>query len=359
MIAQTGSLMWIEARTPEQAVAELSQGSPSGGPSVLKAGGMDLLDRMKEGIDNPGRLVNLRRAKGRGIDEIREVPADGKLPAALHIGALCTLSRLAEDPLVRRYFPALAQAVGGAATPQVRQAATLGGNLLQRPRCGYLRSKDHLCKKKGGTTCFAQNGENDFHAIFDNGVCAIVHPSAAATPLWALGARVRVLGPKGERELTLPELFVSPGEPGANLLREHHLDPAEVLTQVVVPLPQEGERSVYLKVKQKQSFDWPLGEVAVVLRPGKKGGQKVASARIVLGAAAAIPWRVEAAEAELLGLTRIDEAGLRRVGHAAVAGALPLQKNGYKVPLLSGLVQRAVALALSPSAPIFGDEVKR
>jgi xanthine dehydrogenase YagS FAD-binding subunit len=365
------SLIWIEARTAEQAVAEMAQDRAPGrsGPAVLKAGGIDLLDRMKEGIDNPVRLINLRRVKGHGMDQVREVRPEPTTVAMakaamkgdagsasgteLRIGALVTLARLAEDPLVRKHFPALAQAAEGAATPQIRQVATLGGNLLQRPRCWYLRSKDHLCKKKGGTMCFAQTGENDFHAIFDNGVCAIVHPSAAATPLWALAARVRTIGPKGERDLTLAELFMPPGEPGANLLRENHLDPAEVLTEVVVPLPQPGQRNLYLKVKQKQSFDWPLGEVAVVLRAGARGsGRAVAAARIVLGSAAAIPWRAEAAEAELLGLSRIDEAGLQKVGRAAVAGALPLGKNGYKVPLLSGLVQRAVAMALSGASEV-------
>ena len=346
-------LVWIEARTPEQAVAELAARREDLGTVVLKAGGVDLLDRLKEGLEAPGRLVNLRRAGGpEGLGEIRLSPAAAGAPAALHVGALVTLARLAEDPLVLRHVPALAAAAGGTATPQIRQAATLGGNLLQRPRCWYLRSALHPCKKKGGAVCYAQDGENDFHAIFDNAVCAAVHPSSTATALLSHGARFVALGPGGRREAPLEDLLLSPSAPGADLLRDHRLDPAEVLCALLVPVLPEGGRSVYVKLKQKQSFDWPLGEVAVVLRRGAGGA--VEDARIVLGAVAPTPLRAKAAEAALRGLSRADTARLQRVADLALGKARPLQKNGYKIELLKGLLKRALRQALDGG----GDDAK-
>lgn len=331
---------WIEVRTAAQAVAELAQ--PRGGAAMLKAGGLDLLDRMKEGLDQPARLINLRRLNDHGMAEVREL-AD---PPRLHIGALVTLARIAEDPLVRKHAPALAQAMAGAATPQVRQVATLGGNLLQRPRCWYLRSALHPCKKKGGKICFAQEGENELHALFDNAACAAVHPSSAATALVALDAGLEVLGAGGLRRMPIAELALSPGQPGFGFTRDHRLGPSEVLTGVQVPLT--GARSVYRKVKQKQSFDWPLCEVAVSIQTGQAGqpGKGVTAARIVLGAVAPVPWRAKAAEAELL-KSGADAAGLRRVAQAAARGARPLQHNGYKVALCVTLVERALTAALS------------
>jgi xanthine dehydrogenase YagS FAD-binding subunit len=343
---------WIEVRTAAQAVAELAQ--PRGGLAALKAGGLDLLDRMKEGLDQPARLINLRRLTDHGMAEVREL-AD---PPRLHIGALVTLARLAEDPLVRRHAPALAQAAAGAATPQIRQVATLGGNLLQRPRCWYLRSAAHPCKKKGGKVCFAQEGENELHALFDNAGCAAVHPSSAATALVALDAGLEVLGAGGLRRMPIAELAVSPGQPGFGFTRDHRLGPAEVLTGVQVPLT--GARSVYRKIKQKQSFDWPLCEVAVSIQAGQ-AGQGLSAARIVLGAVAPVPWRATAAEAELLKSGRgADAAGIRRAAQAAVRGARPLQHNGYKVALCVTLVERALTVALSgrpdPSPDGSGEE---
>lgn len=350
----TWPMAWIEALSPEQAVAELERGRSRVGATVLKAGGVDLLDRMKEGIDNPARIVNLRNVKGHGIEELRELPAGASAaePPRLRLGALLSLARIAAEPLIQKHVPALAAAARGAATPQVRELATLGGNLLQRPRCWYLRSLSHPCKKKGGTVCFAQEGENDFHALFDNAICAAVSPSALAVPLSALAAVAQVLGPGGTRQLPLEDLFLSPSAPGANLQRDHRLGPEEVLLSVEVPLPGPAERSAYLKVEQKQSFDWPLAEVAVALRRGA-GARPVEDARIVLGAAAPTPLRARAAEKELMGLGRLDAAGLGRVAQAALSGAQPLHKNGYKEALFAELVRRAVGLALQP-----GDEVR-
>jgi xanthine dehydrogenase YagS FAD-binding subunit len=346
---------WIEAKTPEQVVSELQ--SERGGPAVIKAGGVDLLDRLKEGLEAPARLVNLRRCTSHNLAEITEVqkealpegvakllPSDaaGAAPPprdCLRVGALVTLAQLTQNPLCKQYLPALVGAAGGAATPQIRQAATLGGNLMQRPRCWYFRSGEHNCLKKGGSVCLAQDGENDFHAIFDNRGCSAVHPSATAVALVALDAIVALLGPAGERYARLSALLVSPGQPGGDVKRENRVEPSEVITAVYVPTPRAGERNIYLKIKQKQSFDWPLADVAIALRTG--AGKPVEAARVVLGAVAPVPWRAKAAEAALQKLTKVDEAGVRAVGQAAIEGATPLGKNGYKLPLCAGLVARA------------------
>ncbi len=348
--------IWIDVYTPEQAVAQLAM--QRGGPALLKAGGIDVLDRLKEGLDAPQRLINLRRAESAqsGMGEITEVKA-AALPAevvallpslkpgvapeprdCLRIGALVSLRQLAEHTQIGRALPALSDAAHGVATPQIRQVATLGGNLLQRPRCWYFRSHDFVCRKKGGEECFALDGENDFHAIFDNRPCAAVHPSATATALLALDAVVEVRSQKGTRYQRIGALLVAPSQPGGDVHRENRLSSDELLTSVYVPVPGPDERNIYQKVKQKQSFDWPLAEVAISIR---RGSPLVSAAKIVLGAVAPIPWRAKSAEAALLALRQVDAESLRKVGQAAVEGATPLRKNHYKVALCQGLLQLA------------------
>ena len=214
------------------------------------------MDLMKEGILAPQRLVNLRTVRGLdGIEEDRET-------GGMRLGPLVTLARLAADPGVRRRYRALADAAGHAATPQIRNVATLGGNLLQRPRCWYFRAEAFPCRRKGGTSCFAIEGENAYHAIFANGACAIVHPSATATALVALGARLSVAGPSGPREVKLESIFVRPEQ---DVTREHGLTPNEVVTAVRLPPLPPGAASAYAKLGEKESFDWPIAEVACVL----------------------------------------------------------------------------------------------
>lgn len=354
--------VWIDAHTPEQATNYLT--ATAGRPAaLLKAGGIDVLDRLKEGLEQPERLVNLRRSPGSPLGEIAEVraasvpedvtrllpgPGNGAAPVArdcVRIGSLATLAQVAGHATVGRSLTALAQAAHAVATPQIRQVATLGGNLLQRPRCWYFRSHDYICRKKGGSDCFAIEGENEFHAIFDNQKCPAVHPSATATALVALDAVVEVVGRKGRRWQRLSALLVSPSQPGGDVQRENRLEPDEVLANVYVPMPAPGERSIYQKVKQKQSFDWPLAEIAIAIQSGT--GQLVSAARVVLGAVAPVPWRAKGAEAALLKLGRADAAGLRAVGAAATEGATPLSGNRYKMALCQGLVQQAAFELLS------------
>jgi xanthine dehydrogenase YagS FAD-binding subunit len=315
---------WVPATSVDQAISHLRSGA------VAKAGGIDLLDMMKEGLTSPPRLVNIRTIPG--LDRIAE---EG---GGVAIGPLATLTRIAASETVRRRLPALAAAAFAAATPNIRNAATAGGNLLQRPRCWYFRRSEFNCLKKGGDRCYAIEGENEYHAIFDNGVCAIVHPSSLAVPLVAYGASVAIEGGSGKRQVPLERFFVHPHD---DLSRENVLAADELVVGITVPLPAKGTRSAYVKQGEKESFDWPLADAAVVL--GMNGSQ-VRSASIVLGAAAAVPMRARKAE-EFLGGKRLDEANARQAAALAVEGATPLEKNGYKVPMFRAVVARALLSA--------------
>ncbi|HEX8000603.1 MAG TPA: FAD binding domain-containing protein [Pyrinomonadaceae bacterium] len=316
---------WAEATTVAEAVSQLN------GRSVIKAGGVDLLDRLKEGLDAPERLVNIRNLKG--LDRIRD---DAKTGLAL--GPLVTLAQLDADPTVRRRYTALADAAGHAATPQIRNMATLGGNLLQRPRCWYFRSAQFHCRKKGGERCFAIEGENQYHAIFDNKLCAIVHPSATAAALVALGARLELTGAKKRREVLLEEFFLTPEQ---DIRRENSIGADELITGIRVPAPAANSRSAYIKQGEKESFDWPIAEVAVML---EREGARVTRASVILGAAAPIPFRAREAEAALVGRV-VNEETARAAAEAAMRNATPLSENGYKVPLFETVVRRTILTA--------------
>jgi xanthine dehydrogenase YagS FAD-binding subunit len=315
---------WADPATIDEALARLGKGA------VVKAGGVDLADRLKEGLDAPERVVNLRRVAG--LDGLRE------REGALELGPLVSLARLSEDPAVRARWPALAEAALRAGTPNVRSQATVGGNLLQRPRCAYFRQLDFPCLRKGGTTCFAREGRNAYHAVLANDPCAIVHPSDAATALVVYGATAEIAGPRGRRTVPVEELFVLPEE---DVTREHRVGPDELLVALRVPAPSPGSGSAYLKIVERESADWPLAAVAAVIETAAGTCERAA---IVLGAAAPVPWRAREAEAVLAGRT-VDERTAAQAARAALAAARPLSENGYKVRILEVAVKRAVLAA--------------
>lgn len=327
---------WVQPLTVADAVAALAH------PGALAiAGGVDLLDRMKERIASPSRLVSLRKLPG--LDAIAIDAGQAR------IGANVTLARLASDPALRASHPLIGEAAGHAATPQLRAMATLGGNLAQRPRCWYFRSELYQCRKKGGATCFALDGDNESHAIFANETCAATHPSTIATALLALGARVAIAGPgKRTRELELASFFLAPE---TDLTREVDLQPGELITGLLVPAVGPEVRTAYTKQVAKQSFDWPIVDVAVALA---FAGETCRQATIVLGAVAPTPRRASAAERALVG-SRVDAASAARAAKAAVAGATPLRGpssssgsgngNDHKIPILEIVVARTILAA--------------
>jgi xanthine dehydrogenase YagS FAD-binding subunit len=239
---------------------------------------------------------------------------------------------VAAHPTVQKTHPALARACGEAASPQIRNVATIGGNVLQRPRCWYYRLESYKCLKKGGDVCYAVGGENRYHVIFGGGPSYAPHPSNAAVALVAYGASFVLEGPKGPRTVAAGEFFIAPAKDPE---RENSIAPDEVLTGIRVP-PAAGVKSAYLEVRERTAFDWPLVSAAIALRADEG---VVKDARVVLGAVAPIPWRSLRTEQALAG-KKLDEATIVAAARAATVGAQPLSDNGYKVGLVQTLVRR-------------------
>lgn len=301
---------------------------------VIKAGGMDVLDHLKEGLIEPDLLIDVLKLKSEGNNGTVSFQAGegGKGTVRIEAGAtLADLSKL----LTPKHAPVVAQACESAATPQVRNVATAAGNLLQRPRCWYYRNYQFDCLKKGGPTCYAVEGENRYHAIFGDGPCHIVHPSNLAVALWVCDGVIHLTGGK-RQSLKISELFHMP-EKGVR--SEHNLETGEVVTHITLTA---ATRSGFYAVKEKQSFDWPLVMAAAAL---ELDGETITSARICAGAVAPIPWALPKVEAALKGVKVSDDAGLRRACALAAEGAKPMSENSYKVKLLPVAVRRCVQKA--------------
>ncbi len=299
-------------------------------------GGTDLVAMMKAGLMAPERLVNLKTLP----DHHGVRPGDG----GWRIGALMTLADLAADPAVAE-APALAslvEAVLDSASPQLRTMATLGGNLLQRPRCWYFRNPEVPCWRKGGRRCFAFRGENKYHTLLGGGPCYAPHPSDPAVALLALGAAVRLSGPAGDRTLALDDFYVTPTRDAQRADGYHPvtvLAPDEVLVEVLIPGSAANARSAYVKLMERGVWDFALVSVAVNLALSDAG--QVAAARVALGGVAAVPWRATEAEEALLGGSLTPEA-IDRAAEAVVAGTRPLEHNAYKVDQLKAALRQAL-----------------
>ena len=319
---------YASATTLDEAFALLGGGAA--GAARPLAGGTDLLTLMKGEIAAPPQLVDIKRLTDlpRGITE----DADG----TLRIGALTTLSAVERDPLLLARYRSLPEAVAAAATPQLRNMATLGGNLLQRPRCWYYRSPLFTCWLKGGEECQAREGENERHALFEQSPCVAVHPSDPASALVALDAAVRLRGPRGERTVALADFFAPPT---AERRTENILGADELILEIAIPALAAGTRSTYLKAMDRKTWAFALVGVAAALRV--EGG-RIADARVVLTGVANVPLRATGAETALVGAAP-DEATFARAADAALTGAAPLAHNGYKVPLAAALIRRALA----------------
>jgi xanthine dehydrogenase YagS FAD-binding subunit len=294
--------------------------------SEALAGGTDLLGELKNRIRSPERIVN--------IDTLGEW---GKIDAdrgnGLRIGAVVHLSEVKHHPSILEKFPILTQSVSLTATPQLRNMGTVGGNLCQHPRCWYYRSPLFPCWLKGGSKCFAVNGENRFHAILGRGMCQSVHPSDLAPALIALKACVKIAEARKEREIPLEELYTIPGQ---NHRQMTVLKPGELIREIQVSAPVKGSRGVYLKAMERKAWSFALVSLAAQLRLER---DTIAEARLVLGGVAPIPWRAKEAEEVLRG-QKISEELTSQAGEAAVAAARPLRDNGYKVQLVKGLFSK-------------------
>ena len=304
--------------------------------AAVLAGGTDLISLMKEYVVTPKRVVNIKNVEG--LNGIRS-NAEG-----VRIGALVTMDELLDNATIRSEFPALTQAAGGITSPQIRAMGTVGGDLCQRPRCWYFRNGYGLLAKDENGKSLVPDGENRYHAILGNsGPAYFVNPSSLAPALIALGAKLQLAGPKGQREVRASEFSVIPKSDGE---RENVLKPDEMLTHIVIPASSHGLRSATYEVRHKTALDWPLAAAAVAV---KLDGGKVREGRIVLGHVAPIPWQAREAEKELEGKS-ITESAAASVGEAALRGAKPLSQNGYKVQLAKVAVKRALLAAAKGEA---------
>ena len=327
---------FFEATSVEEALEHVNstvsatiQANASPGASVLKAGGIDLLDLVKEGLSKPKKLVSIRNISG-----LNEISFDEK--KGMRLGANVTLAEIAANAQMKTDYFALYQAALQAATPQIRNMATLGGNLAQRTRCWYFRSKYHECYRKGSSTCFAQIGENEYHAILGNADCASVHASSLATAIMAFDAAVEITGKEGKVKIvSINEFFVSPD---VDRKRETILEASEIITAVILPKVKENVKSQYIKMGERESNDWPLAEVAVVV---EMNGEKCKKANIVLGAVAPVPFVSKEATDAIKGQVINKETAIS-AGKAAMVLATPLSQNAYKVPIFETIVKRAL-----------------
>jgi len=316
---------------------QIARAAARDGLSVSFAGGgTDLLQLVKERIPNragagaPDVIVSLK-----GVAGAAGITADGR--GGLTIGGLTPLAALTAHADVRARHTVLAEAAAVVATPQIRNAGTLAGNVSQRPWCWYYRN-GFDCFKAGGNQCFSVTGENQLHAIFGGGPSFIVHPSDTAPALVALDATFNVVGPDGRRAVAAEEFFVLPRDDARH---ENVLADDEVLASIDVPAAPAGRRSTYRKIMDRANWTHAVGSAAVLL---DMDGDRCSAARIVLGGVAPIPWRVQAAEALLAG-QRVTAELANAVGEAAIAGAQPLAKNRYKVSMTRHLVARTVLAA--------------
>lgn len=313
-----------DCTTVDAALSQLKDGA------VVKAGGVDLLDRMKNGTDTPSRLVNIRNIPGlRGIEST---------PQGLTIRALTTLAQVADHPAIRSDYTILSDACGHAATPHIRNMATIGGNLLQRLQCWYYRSAEFQCLRKGKDICFALTGLNQYHAIMDYGGCPAVAPSSAAVALLALNATVELAAAKGRRTVPLSEFYV---QPDANPQQFNVMRDDELLTAIHIPRPAPGTRSAYQKYGDKESHDWANADAGILL---EMDGNLCKRAVVAMGAASPVVRRSKEAEDVLAGKPITPETA-REAGKASMAGAMPLSMNGYKVRLFPVAIYRTILLA--------------
>lgn len=301
--------------------------------AAVLAGGTDLISAMKDYVDSPKRVVNIK-----GIKELGGIKKSG---STLRIGALVTFDELAGSAVVRTEFPSIHTAVMGVASPQIRNMGTAGGDLCQRPRCWYFRTGSGLLAMKDGKSLVA-SGENQYHAIFGTEPAYFVSPSSLGPALVALGAKVKLVSASGSRDVAAADFFLVPTSGDQ---RETALKPGEILSEILIPA-MTGMKNATYEIREKEALDWPLATASVML---KMKGDNVESAKIVLGHVAPKPWIAAEAEQFLVGKTINDEVAMQ-AGAAAVKAAKPLSKNEYKVQLAKVAVKRALLSAMGKLA---------
>jgi xanthine dehydrogenase YagS FAD-binding subunit len=317
----------IDVKSVGEAVALLQKFQQNKKQALVVGGGSEALQLMKDNVLTPDYVINLKTIPG--LNTIKEERG------GFRIGALTTLADVEDHSGVREKLLILSAAAGEAASPQIRNAGTLGGNICQRPFCWYFRSSNFNCLRKGGQLCYTVTGDGRFHAILGGGPSYIVHPSDTAPALVALDAQIKIAGPAGERTMPLEKFFVLPS---VDYRRENILKPAEIVTEIYVPTPKPWSKGFYHKVRERQAWDHAIVAVATIVQSNSGMAR---DGRVVLGGVAPIPWRAPKAEAFLRG-KKIDDAVAQQAGAIAVEGAKPLKDNIYKVKMAQDLVRRGL-----------------
>jgi len=318
------------APSVDAAVAALGA---AGRPPKVLAGGTTLVDLMRLNVEQPAAIVDINRIPGLG-------QIDTQRPDELVFGALARMSDVADDPLVRRDYPVLSESLWRAASQQLRNMASLGGNLLQRTRCAYFRDRQYPCnKREPGTGCSALGGLNRGHAVLGaSDQCIAVYPGDLAIALVALDASIDVRGASGARTLRVADLHL---EPGQTPNRETALSPEELILRIRVPKSRLGKASTYLKIRDRESYAFAIASAAVAL---DMNGEVVRDARIAVGGLATRPWRVQAAEQSLIGKP-FTAAAAAQAGRLALEGAVTRPQNAFRVELGANTVAEALEIA--------------
>jgi xanthine dehydrogenase YagS FAD-binding subunit len=296
--------------------------------SRFLAGGIDLLGEMKDYIISPKRVIDLKL-----------IPDLGRIDTSADIwklGANLTIDEIAKSEPIRATLPGLAEAASEVGSPQIRNVATLGGNLAQHSRCWYYRHRDLHCLKRGGSTCYAREGENKYHSLFSGNPCVSPVVSNLAVMLAALNARVNVRRGDHEAYFTIPELYSVAWN---NPLAHNSLQPGDLI--VHVEIPTQKNRSTYLQVSEKNDFDWALVSCAAA---GRKTGDRCSEVSVFLGAIAPIPYRLES---PLIESGELSSATIGSIAGSLAPQATPLAHNSYKVPIAQALIRRALTRIVS------------
>lgn len=317
----------IDVKSVKEAVNLLQKFQQQKKTAAVVGGGSEYLQLMKDHVVEPDYLINLKTIPG--LDSIKEERG------AFRIGALAKLADIEAHPAIQEKLLILSSAAGEAASPQIRNAGTIAGNLCQRPFCWYFRSANFTCLRKGGQVCYTVTGDSRFHAILGAGPSHIVHPSDTAPALVALGAQIKIVGPSGEKTIPLEKFFVLPS---VDYKRENILTGGEIVTKIIVPAPKPGSKGFYYKVRERLAWDHAIVAVATIV---ESSGGVVRDARVVMGGVAPIPWRAGKAEEFLRGKA-INEASAKRAGEIALEGAKPLKDNSYKIRIAQDLIQRGL-----------------
>jgi xanthine dehydrogenase YagS FAD-binding subunit len=319
---------YIKAKSIDEALHFLSKDD-----ARVHAGGTDLLGCLRERIFDVTTVVSIA-----GIKELSGIETTPK--GGLRIGSMTTIAEIARHPVIRSKYRALSMAASEVASPQLRNQGTIGGNLCQKPRCWYYRGEFH-CLRKGGDQCYAVAGENAYHCILGGENCYIVHPSDTATALISLKANVKIVGPSGRRTVAAEHFYIPPSE---DYTRETILESTEIVTEIVLPPPPEGLRSIYRKVRTRQAWDFALAGVALAAVFTK---DQVADCRVVLSGAAPVPWRSTEAEKVVKG-RQLDRDSVAEAARAALKNAEPMEQNEYKIPLFRNLIEQQMLVIGQP-----------